>query len=214
MQYRGKLQSSRAPSDSNEDELIQSCQKALCIDPCRPFSFGVTLDGDELRIWFFSRSHELASSSFNGISEASKLIRVVLSLVFATAEQLGYDTTMSHIGDAGSAQVKLTAGHNVYTTTQLLFERDQDGSCGKSTRVWEAYREDDPGRTPVAIKDVWVFADAVQEGISLLELHEKLRTLSHPSLPRPPEQYFLTVVEHGFVPTSDGVDDDTLIMTT
>ncbi|KAK7019853.1 hypothetical protein R3P38DRAFT_3198240 [Favolaschia claudopus] len=208
-----KLQSSRALSDSNEDELIQSCEEALCTDPCRRFSFGVTLDGDELRIWFFSRSHELAASSFNGITEASKLIRIVLSLAFASAEQLGYDTTMSHIGDAGSAQVNLSVGHNVYVTTELLSDREQDGSCGRSTRVWEAYREDDPDRIPVAVKDLWASADAVPEGDQLLQLHEKLRALSHPSLPHPPGHYFLTVMEHGFVPTSEGVDDDTLLMT-
>ncbi|KAK7019860.1 hypothetical protein R3P38DRAFT_2970560 [Favolaschia claudopus] len=209
-----RIRHTRVPPDSNEDELVSRCQKLLSDDACRRFSYGITIEDDSLRVWFFSRSHELVSSSFDCIAEVPSFIRLVLSLAFATPEQLGYDTTMSHVADAvGSAQVRLTVGNNAYITTRLLSERDQDGCCGRSTRVWEAYREDDLERTPIAVKDVWASADAVQEGHQLLELHEKLRTLSHPSLPRPPEQYFLTVIEHGFVSTSDGVDDDTLIMT-
>ncbi|KAK7019855.1 hypothetical protein R3P38DRAFT_2970538 [Favolaschia claudopus] len=121
---------------------------------------------------------------------------------------------MSHVADKlGNAQLRLAVGHTVYVTKQLVADQGKNITCGRATRVWEAYREDDPDRIPVAVKDVWVCADVVQEGNQLLELHEKLRTLSHPSLPHPPEHYFLTVLEHGFVPTSDGVDDDTLMLT-
>ncbi|KAK7042410.1 hypothetical protein R3P38DRAFT_2767972 [Favolaschia claudopus] len=209
-----RLQSRRAPSDSNEDGLIRSCEEVLCVDPCRRFSYGITVNDDNLRIWFFSRSHEFVSSPFNSLKDIPTLSRVVLSLAFATPEQLGYDTTMSHVADnLGNAQLRLTVGPTVYVTTQLLSDHEKNITCERATRVWQAYREDDPERIPVAVKDVWVSADAVQEGDQLLELHEKLRTLSHISLPHPPEHYFLTVIEHGFVPTLDGVDDDTLTMT-
>ncbi|KAJ7756981.1 hypothetical protein B0H16DRAFT_1314665, partial [Mycena metata] len=54
----------------NDHELIWSCLDVLRDDPCCRFTYGVTLDGANLRIWFFSRSHELVSSPFS-----SKTIR-------------------------------------------------------------------------------------------------------------------------------------------
>ncbi|KAK7001012.1 hypothetical protein R3P38DRAFT_3284712 [Favolaschia claudopus] len=93
---------------------------------------------------------------------------------------------MSHVGGTESVyMIKLTIGEAVYITKHLLSDHS---SCDPTTRVWEAYREDDHERTSVAIKDVWMPADAIPEGSQLLELHQKLRILSHLS----PEQYFLT----------------------
>ncbi|KAK7042417.1 hypothetical protein R3P38DRAFT_315746 [Favolaschia claudopus] len=212
-----RLQSMRAPPpalDFNEEQMIWSCQEVLSSDPCRRFSYGITIEYTALRVWFFSPSHELVSAPFNGITEIHDLIRIVLRLAFATAEQLGYDTTMSHVGGTESAHmIKLTLGDSIYITKQLLSDHGKDSLCGGATRVWEAYREDDHERTSVAIKDVWMSADAIPEGSQLLELHEKLRTLSLPSLPHSLDHHFLTVIDHAFVPTSDGVNDDTLNLT-
>ncbi|KAK7042402.1 hypothetical protein R3P38DRAFT_3260419 [Favolaschia claudopus] len=183
------LRSQRATPESIEEELMWSCADILNSDPCRRFSYGIT--------------------------EFRDLIKVILRLAFANPEELGYDTTVSHIVDdtgTPTTQIKLTVGNNVYVTKKLLSDCRRDGICRRATRVWEAYREDDPERIPVAIKDVWVAADAVQEGDQLMELHNKLQAVTQLSLPRPPGQYFLTVVEHGFVSTSDGADDDTLLM--
>jgi hypothetical protein len=36
-----------------------------------------------------------------------------------------------------------------------------DVSRGRVTRVWEAFREEDPDRTSVVVKDVWTLFDAV-----------------------------------------------------
>ncbi|KAJ7135388.1 hypothetical protein C8R43DRAFT_1132605 [Mycena crocata] len=205
-----RLKTMRAPRESNDQELIWSCQDVLRDDPCRRFTYGVTLEDGNLRIWFFSRSDELVSSSFS-ISEVSTLIQLFLALAFATPEQLGYDTTMSHfIDEAGNPQLKLAVGETVYFTKRLLSDHRSDTTCGRTTRVWEAYREDDPNRTSVAIKDLWTSVDTLQEGVQLSELHERLRSLADPGTPHPPQHYFLTVLCHGYVPTSCGLDDHTL----
>ncbi|KAJ7135370.1 hypothetical protein C8R43DRAFT_615416 [Mycena crocata] len=205
-----KLKTMRAPRDSNNQELIWSCQDVLRDDPCRRFTFGITLEDGDLRMWFFSRSDELVSSSFN-IAEVSAVIQVFLALAFATPEQLGYDTTMSHIiDDCRTPQLKITVENTVYITKKLLSDQRAAAVCSRTTRVWEAYREDDPDRTSVAVKDLWTSSEAIQEGAQLLELHEKLQSLADPGTPRPPEDYFLTVLHHGYVHTSEGVDDHTL----
>ncbi|KAJ6612789.1 hypothetical protein B0H10DRAFT_2051084 [Mycena sp. CBHHK59/15] len=191
-------------------QLIGNCHDVLRQDARRRFTLGVTVVHNEMRVWFFSRTHHMVSESFNFATEPEILIRVLLSIAFASPEQLGYDTTMSYfIDDAGAAQYRISLSKATYITTKLLSDNRSDVICGRATRVWEAYREDDPDRVSVAIKDLWMSADIVQEGTQLLELHEKLHALPDPGTPRPPGDYFLTVLAHGFVPTSRGVDDDT-----
>ncbi|KAJ6511298.1 hypothetical protein C8R47DRAFT_1314307 [Mycena vitilis] len=205
-----RIESMRGPMESNNHELIWSCQDVLRDDPRRRFTYGVTLDDTQMRIWFFSRAEELVSCPFDCMTEVSALIQIFLRLAFATQEQLGYDTTMSRfIDDAGSTQMKITVAGTAYITKKLLSDQRADAVCGRTTRVWEAYREDDPARTSVALKDLWSSVDTVQEGSQLLELHNQLRSLADPATPRPPAEYFLTVLDHGFVQTSDGVDDHT-----
>ncbi|KAJ6511304.1 hypothetical protein C8R47DRAFT_729914 [Mycena vitilis] len=205
-----RIESMRGRMESNDHELLWSCQDVLRDDPRRRFAFGVTLDEAQMRIWFFSRSEELVSSPFDCMTEVAALIHIFVRLAFATAEEIGYDTTMSRfVDDAGSEQMKIAVAGSVYITKKLLSERAEE-VCGRTTRVWEAYREDDPDRTSVAIKDLWTSVDAVQEGSQLSELHDQLRSLADPATPRPPSEYFLTVLDHGFVSTSEGVDDHTL----
>ncbi|KAJ7094058.1 hypothetical protein B0H15DRAFT_151423 [Mycena belliarum] len=210
-----KLKSLRSPQESNEKDLIWSCQDVLRDDPRRRFSYGVTLDGSELRIWFFSRSHELVTPPLNCLTETSRLIHLLLALTFASPEELGYDETMTQfIDDSDAVQYKIQVGTAVYITTKLLSDHRNNAVCGRTTRVWEAYREDDPERAPVALKDLWTSTGAIQEGDQLLDLHEKLKTLEDSATPHPPGQYFLTVLNHGFVQTSSGEDDHTVdIMT-
>jgi hypothetical protein len=138
-------------------------------------------------------------------------IRFFIAVAFGTLEQLGYDDSMScFIDDAGIVQYKLVLDATVYVTMKLLSDHRADTISGRSTRVWEAYQEGDPERVPVVVKDLWMPADAAQEGNQLLELREKLRALEEPGTPLPPGDYFLTVLAHGFVRTPDGADDHTL----
>ncbi|KAJ7604109.1 hypothetical protein DFH06DRAFT_1068755 [Mycena polygramma] len=196
---------------SNHDTLIWNCHDILREDARRRFTFGITMDADEMRIWFFSRTHNVVSTPFNATREPDTLIRLFIAIAFATPEQLGYDTTMSYvIDDFGSVQFKLALNGTTYITKQLLSDNRSDSICGRGTRVWDAYREDDPDRISVAIKDLWTSLNAVPEGTQLLDLHTGLRALSDPETSRPPGDYFLTVVSHGFVQTTDGVDDHTV----
>ncbi|KAJ7075105.1 hypothetical protein B0H15DRAFT_917164, partial [Mycena belliarum] len=206
-----KLKSMRNPEESNERELIWSCQDVLRDDPRRRFTFGISLDDTDLRIWFFSRSHELVTPPLNYLKEAPRLVQLFLTLAFASQEELGYDESMTQFKDnCGAVQYKIQVGEAFYVTTKLLSDHRHDAACGRTTRVWEAYREDNPERTPVALKDLWTSTGAIQEGTQLLDLHEKLHALEDPGTPHPPGQYFLTVLDHGYVQTSNGEDDHTI----
>ncbi|KAJ6511309.1 hypothetical protein C8R47DRAFT_1064903 [Mycena vitilis] len=196
---------------SNHEKLIWTCHDVLQEDARRRFTFGITLDAHELRLWFFSPTHTVVSTPLNLTQEPDALIRLFITLSFATPEQLGYDTSMSClIDESGSAQFRLALNGATYITKQLLSDNHSDSICGRGTRVWDAYREDDHDRVSVAIKDLWTSLDVVPEGTQLLDLHARLHTLEDPGTPRPPGDYFLTVVSHGFIQTADGVDDHTV----
>ncbi|KAJ7094068.1 hypothetical protein B0H15DRAFT_799079 [Mycena belliarum] len=195
----------------NQQYIIWDCENVLREDSRRRFTFGITLDTNDFRIWFFSRSHNVVSEPHKLNSEPDILIRLFLSIASATLESLGYDSSASYFVDgAGAIQYKLTLNDVVYVTKQLLANNRADETSGRATRVWEAYREDDPERISVVIKDLWTSIGGVQEGAQLEELHEKLRALVDPGTPRPPSDYFLTLVDHGFVPVAGGVDDNTV----
>ncbi|KAJ7094075.1 hypothetical protein B0H15DRAFT_905113 [Mycena belliarum] len=195
----------------NQQRIIWDCHNVLREDSRRRFTFGITVDTNDFRIWFFSRSHNVVSEPHNLTTEPDILIRLFLSIASATPESLGYDPTTSYfVDDTGTIQYKLGLNDAVYVTKQLLADNRTDEISGRATRVWEAYREDDPERISVVIKDLWTSIGGVQEGAQLEELHEKLRALVDPGTPRPPSDYFLTLVDHGFVPVAGGADDNTV----
>ncbi|KAJ7747918.1 hypothetical protein DFH07DRAFT_573625 [Mycena maculata] len=194
----------------NHKDLIWNCYHVLREDPRRRFTLGVTIDAEEMRLWFFSRTHNVVSEPHNFATDPVLLIDLLCVMAFATPQQLGYDPTMSYfVDDFKTVQFKLSLNDVVYVTKKLLSDNRTDVICGRATRVWEAYREDDPNRTSVVIKDLWTSIDVMQEGAQLLDLHERLHALEDPGTPRPPGDYFLSVVAHGFVQL-DGVDDHTI----
>ncbi|KAJ7291191.1 hypothetical protein C8J57DRAFT_1491696 [Mycena rebaudengoi] len=91
-----------------------------------------------------------------------------------------------------------------YSTTSAKFNKRSEDICGRATRVWEAYREDDLDRVSV-IKDLWVPYKRGTNCWSSMTACAHSPTLAR--LVRPHIVYFLTILDHGFVRTWDGSDD-------
>ncbi|KAJ7094057.1 hypothetical protein B0H15DRAFT_929501, partial [Mycena belliarum] len=164
-----------------------------------------------MRLWFFSRSHEFVTPPFSFLTDPQNVLHLLLALMYTTSEELGYDSTMSYfLDDHADIQYKISVDETTYITKKMLADNRAGTACGRASRVWEAVREDDADRVSVVVKDVWMPVDAVPEGAHLLDLHSRLRKLVEPGTPRPPQDYFLTVLAHGFVKTSSGSDDSTL----
>ncbi|KAJ7094069.1 hypothetical protein B0H15DRAFT_151690 [Mycena belliarum] len=124
-----KLKSMRNPEESNERELHWSCQDVLRDDPRRRFTFGISLDDTDLRIWFFSRSHELVTPPLNYLEEAPRLVQLFLALAFASQEELGYDESMTSSRTiAVQWQYKIQVGEAFYVTTKLLSDHRRDAA--------------------------------------------------------------------------------------
>ncbi|KAJ7164933.1 hypothetical protein C8R46DRAFT_900713 [Mycena filopes] len=179
-------------------------------DPARRFVFAFTIEDTSLSLWFMSRSQIMATEKFNFISTPKELIRAVATFAFASPEELGFDTTVSQTKNKqGEVQYKICLRNETYQTIRPLTDYRADAIRGRATRVWLVHPESDPDVFYV-LKDVWVPEDSVTEGEQLRLLHELLASPESPPNAHPPSGYFLTVVDHGFVPTSDGIRDSTL----
>ncbi|KAJ7031674.1 hypothetical protein C8F04DRAFT_1397182 [Mycena alexandri] len=196
----------------NVRKTFWSAGHMLANDPARRFVFAFTIEDTSISLWFMSRSQIMASEKFNFISTPQELIRAVATFAFASPEKLGFDTTVSQFrDDLGRVQYKICLKGETYFTIRPLTDYRADAIRGRATRVWLVHPEGEPDVFYV-LKDVWVPEDSVTEGDQLRLLHEVLASVESSSTPdtRHPSEYFLTVVDDGFVSTLDETEDNTL----
>ncbi|KAK0190699.1 hypothetical protein F5146DRAFT_1137526 [Armillaria mellea] len=205
------------PSDRNDDfkKLVGNASQAMYADPTRRFMFGTTIENTTTRFWFFSRAIALVSEPFDFIKEYTHLIRYVLSLSFATAEELGYDMSVTRVAyplaansSAHAIQYDYHIGGNTYRTVECLSSFRASGLVSRATRVWTVCQLDDKKHRKCALKDVWVPSDAKteleiqQEIFSSIEKH-------HPEIKSEYQtQYFMKILKCEVVQTSQNGDDD------
>ncbi|KAF8524509.1 hypothetical protein JB92DRAFT_2806518 [Gautieria morchelliformis] len=167
-----KLGASESDRDDNIQKVLYAMAHIMRKDPCRRFTYGLTIKNTQTRIWFACRSTVYVTKSFNFIQEHEKFIHFALSFCFATETQMGWDPTIECLSIAGSSeqyeiqvQDKVT-GKVVYVkTVELIADFGADAVCGRGTRVWKALlRQSDGTDMLVVVKDVWVDADRVREG--------------------------------------------------
>ncbi|KAJ7094046.1 hypothetical protein B0H15DRAFT_971258 [Mycena belliarum] len=182
----------------------------LMNDPARRHVLAFTIEDASMRIWFMSRSQILASEQFNFISSPRELIRAISTFSFARPEQLGFDSTVSQFEDPDNRiQYKIHLNGTTYHTIRPLADYRADSIRGRATRVWLVHPEGQPD-VHYVLKDVWMpSSDSLTEGDQLRLLHKHLASIVVPAGTRHPSEYFLDVVDDGFVTLADGADDDT-----
>ncbi|KAF8585410.1 hypothetical protein K439DRAFT_1047266 [Ramaria rubella] len=181
-------------------------------DLCRRFTFGLTVENTQMRIWFACRALVFLSTAFNFI-----LSSVSSWHARATEADLGWDPTVERIYVDGTAQYQFTVhdvkgdnhGETIFRTTRVLAGFSADGLRGRGTRVFEAFRLDGDTMddTPVVIKDSWVDVDRAKEGDIRSEFESEVEGEDKAKI----QQYFMTVLNHGEA-TISGQPDRTLDM--
>ncbi|KAJ7094040.1 hypothetical protein B0H15DRAFT_150891 [Mycena belliarum] len=197
----------------NIRKTLYNLNHILSNDPRRRFAFGITIENTRLRLWFACRSCVLVSEDVDFIASPNVFIRLVLTLAFATPHELGFDETISQFKDqANFPQYKMVVEGRTFITIKPLSDYQATGILGSATRVWLVFDEEDPDNHHV-LKDTWIPRGTMTEGDQLRRLHEKLAAVEHTG-DREPSDYFLTVLEDGYVCVSDAtgisISDDTL----
>ncbi|KAK7444800.1 hypothetical protein VKT23_015117 [Stygiomarasmius scandens] len=81
----------------------------------------LSIDDDNARLWYFSRSHSARSAPFNVKTDVRPLIRFIIAMLFGTPEQLGFDPSITRKrDDQGQIYYVYTINEHFYRTLAPL----------------------------------------------------------------------------------------------
>ncbi|KAF9446809.1 hypothetical protein P691DRAFT_776599 [Macrolepiota fuliginosa MF-IS2] len=162
----------------NRQQLVSAANQIMNDDPRRTWIYGITIEDTMMSVWYFCRSHSVMSAAFDFTTDIKSFIRVFMSFLYATPEEIGYDPTirrqlynnMFHY----IYELKTDEGPKYFRTIEPLFNSRVLCITGRKTRVWRAIEVRGPGdfaakdgASEIALKDVWIEADAETEAENL-----------------------------------------------
>ncbi|THH03742.1 hypothetical protein EW145_g6041 [Phellinidium pouzarii] len=153
--------------DDDIAKEIFNMQHVMSLDPCRRFTFGITIENNNTRLWFCSRAVMMVSKPFNFRKDLKTLTRVFLSFAFASKTELGWDPTVSVSIENGIRVYHFTMDDEVFSTVKVMSDVGADAVIGRASRVFKVKRSDG---TLAILKDVWVDDDRELEHV----LHEQI----------------------------------------
>ncbi|KAF5334196.1 hypothetical protein D9611_014504 [Ephemerocybe angulata] len=177
--FEFKLSTNESEVKQNRRQLLAACNQIMNGDVRRDFMYGITIEDDRVSLWYFSRNHSAKASSFSLIKHPERFIGVMISLLSASDENLGFNPNIvlypkkyhdpGYIyrfpGDsAGSSRFFMTTG--------IVEECRSKRLSGRTTRVWKAVEvanfegkalADNVTPKEIIIKDVWIDGPADTE---------------------------------------------------
>ncbi|KAI0345467.1 hypothetical protein BDW22DRAFT_877798 [Trametopsis cervina] len=223
----GEKKQQRRVADLNDNitKLLWSFGHLMREDPGRRFVVGYTIEDTDMRLWFGSRSEILVSEEFDFIENYESLVHFFVSQMYATPQQLGFDTTMQPAADLEARRknrydiaVHYTDPENPdgpkksisYRTVEggLLSSIGAEAIKSRGTRVWHAQEIVKGGVKPekVVIKDYWIDSDRTREAVTRAEILRAAKDDEQRKLLR---TYLLTPLYWGDVMLDDDLPDST-----
>ncbi|KII95753.1 hypothetical protein PLICRDRAFT_693902 [Plicaturopsis crispa FD-325 SS-3] len=190
----------------NKCKIIWSLHHIMRSDPCRRFTFGITIDNVSMRVWLCSRACMVVSDAFNFTTDFAKVIRVYSSLAFGTKTELGWDPTFRSLPGVSPKQYEIDVFEgpdkqkNTYSVVKIIWDVGAEFSQGRATRVYEAL---DAAGDTFAIKDVWREQDRDPEGDILKAFHTKISG----GTSKVDKELFMEMTQHGDVIVDNNIDD-------
>ncbi|ESK80638.1 hypothetical protein Moror_15528 [Moniliophthora roreri MCA 2997] len=83
--------------DDNISKLVGNINHLMGSDPTRGFAYGLTIEHNDTRFWFCSRSHIFVTEQLDLQKNIKDVIYFVMALGSASKEQLGFDPTVRRI---------------------------------------------------------------------------------------------------------------------
>ncbi|KAH9476734.1 hypothetical protein JR316_0010649 [Psilocybe cubensis] len=140
----------------NALHVVSSNVQIMNEDVRRMFTFGITAEMHNVTLWYHDRSHSAASYPFNLSTNPKLFIQVLIAFLFATEEELGYDSMFT-----GQRQV-----FRFFRTVEGLSLYHSNGITGRMTRVYKVVEVRESGEAfgdPLVLKDVWLDSSAKTE---------------------------------------------------
>ncbi|KIO32631.1 hypothetical protein M407DRAFT_18394 [Tulasnella calospora MUT 4182] len=175
----------------NRKKLLGGATYCMNDDARRMHIYGITIEDSNMTVWYFSRSHSAKSPAFDFTKYPRRYIRVMLSFLFATKRELGYDPTIQRRLDSGPAGKTLCyvykvgdRGKRYFKTQGAIFEHRSLCATGRATRVWKvvevrSFNDLRPlNSSTLVLKDVWLDSQSKTECQNLDAIFEKLEELA------------------------------------
>ncbi|KII84295.1 hypothetical protein PLICRDRAFT_118133, partial [Plicaturopsis crispa FD-325 SS-3] len=192
----------------NMRKIIWSLHHTMRDDPCRRFTFGITIENDRMRVWFCNRSLLFVCDEFDFITDVEKLIRIYSSFAFASPAELGWDPTIRVVPNSKPPVYEIDVyaeGEDkpvTYYSATIIWDYGAEDMLGRATRVFEAT---DPATDKrVAIKDIWRDYNRETEGAVAEMVFRKLDDRGGNFAKY--KQYFMDVRRHGDVRVHGKID--------
>ncbi|KAI0916700.1 hypothetical protein AcV5_003114 [Taiwanofungus camphoratus] len=197
--------------DDNVEKVVWGMHHCMREDPRRRFTFGLTIEDTNTRLWFCSRAEIMVTQPFNFMTDHDTFTHF-LSFAYAEMHELGWDPTMRLVKDSkrtvqydgnGAPRYDITVRvsdtkHVVYRTVKVLSDIGANAMQGRGTRVWEARQivNGEERGDSVALKDSWIDSDRDREGTVFQALRDSNTTKK---FQKRLDRHFLTVLCHGDV---------------
>ncbi|KAF9556344.1 hypothetical protein CPC08DRAFT_765330 [Agrocybe pediades] len=156
-----KLSKSPASRQQNNLEVVSANVQIMNTDVRRMFSFGMTIEADELRLWYFGRSHSAVSEIVN--FEPAWLVKAFTAFMFATKEEMGYDPNITrHDAHTFTYCIPVAGGARFFRTKKVISEYRSNNVTGRMARVWLVDEVESSTKKAIVkeydrvLKDVWL----------------------------------------------------------
>ncbi|KAJ3558621.1 hypothetical protein NP233_g11472 [Leucocoprinus birnbaumii] len=175
----------------NREQLVGAANQIMNDDPRRMWMYGITIEAEKMAVWYFSRSHSVKCTSFDFSANVDLFIAIMLSLLFSTDKEMGYDPTVHRVIFSNEIcyvyEVGPKGSQTYWRTITPIHNPRLLCITGKKTRVWRAVQvsglegkqlqELYPGNE-VALKDVWLDEGALTEKKIQQEIFKMLDNVS------------------------------------
>ncbi|KAJ3711494.1 hypothetical protein C8R42DRAFT_688781 [Lentinula raphanica] len=196
-----------------DTKSMWNMSRILSLDPSRRFTHGITIEDHSLCLSFLNRGMLLKTRPID-LDEHLHLVRIFLSFAFSSAEDMGWDPTItfSH-DDMNGRQYHFLVDQHIYRSIEQLCDRSAEDPLGRATRVWKV--RDAQGEVHV-LKDLWLEIDCQGEHVIYERIVNDVEHFAPPDTGMKAKKCvvdrMLTPLEHCRVKVCDKVDDTIVVM--
>ena len=144
-------------------DIAKYARAILSYQDSRRFVLGITLCGSTMRLWEFDRLGATTSKAFDIHENGLHFVKILLSFLWMTDEQLGFDPDLMEVDSQRFVKVNKDGKEERLIITEKL-RTHSSYVAGRASTCWKAYRYGDDSKKPLIIKDSWQYLTRPEEG--------------------------------------------------
>ncbi|TFK45762.1 hypothetical protein OE88DRAFT_1740027 [Heliocybe sulcata] len=165
-----KVKNAAKEVNDNRRKVLSAAIHVMDDDVRRTHMYSITIEDDQFMPWYWSRSHSARSEPVNFVNDVETILKILISLLFASEQELGLDSTVQRCFDEkrNNTCFVYKIGKKYFKTVQSIIENRALVMTTRATRVFRVVEVKDfndlseLGPEKV-LKDVWLESKADTE---------------------------------------------------